>query len=63
MILKYLIQDREFTVVTQRTETGWWVGMVQELPGCGSQGANFDEFDEMIRDAICQYLAAQGAGN
>ena len=50
-----------FTVtMEQDPEDGWWVGLVKELPGCGSQGATLEELREMLADAIRCVLTARG---
>ena len=58
---KVAVAGREFTVtMEQDPEDGWWVGLVDGLPGCGSQGSTVDELREMVPDAIREYLAARG---
>lgn len=55
------VAGRKFTVtMEQDPEDGWWVGLVKELPGCGSQGGTLDELREMVKDAIHEYLIARG---
>lgn len=55
------VSGRRFTVtMEQDPEDGWWVGLVQELPGCGSQGGTLEELRVMVVDAVKQYLIAQG---
>lgn len=54
-----MVANRQFTVTfTQDPEDGWWVGLVPELPGCGSQGANLTEARAMVAEAIAEYLLA-----
>ena len=58
---KIAVAGRRYTVtMEQDPEDGWWVGLVNELPGCGSQGGSLDELREMVADAIHEYLAARG---
>ena len=58
---KVAVAGREFTVtMEQDPEDGWWVGLVKELPGCGSQGSTLEELREMVADAIREYLIARG---
>jgi DNA-binding transcriptional MerR regulator/predicted RNase H-like HicB family nuclease len=58
---KVSVGGREFTVMMEQDpEDGWWVGFVEELPGCGSQGATLDELREMIMDAAREYLIVRG---
>ena len=55
---KVVVEEREFTVtMEQDPEDGWWIGLVQGLPGCGSQGSTATELRENVVDAICEYLA------
>lgn len=51
---------REFTVVIEKDEDGWFVSTVVELPGCHSQGRTLDELMERTREAIEAYLEALG---
>jgi len=58
---KLALGGRRFTVTMQQDpEDGWWVGLVSELPGCGSQGRSLEELREMVADAIHEYLVARG---
>jgi len=58
---KVQVAGRKFTItMEQDPEDGWWVGLVKELPGCGSQGGTLDELREMVKDAIHEYLIARG---
>jgi len=55
------VPGRRFTVTMQQDpEDGWWIGLVEELPGCGSQGSTLEECREMVADAIHEYLVARG---
>ena len=40
---------REFTVVIERDEDGWFVGSVPDLPGCVSQGVTLDVLTANMR--------------
>lgn len=58
---KVKVAGRSFTVtIEQDPEDGWWVGLVDELPGCGSQGQTLEELREMVADAIRGYLIVRG---
>jgi antitoxin HicB len=37
-------------------ENPGWVARILELPGCITQGDNFEELDEMIKDAMREWL-------
>jgi predicted RNase H-like HicB family nuclease len=47
---------REFNVVVERDEEGYYVASVPELPGCHTQARSLDKLMERIREAIalCQ---------
>jgi DNA-binding transcriptional MerR regulator len=51
---------RVTVAMEQDPEDGWWIGLVRELPGCGSQGGTLDELREMVADAVREYLIARG---
>ena len=42
----------KLTAIYERTEDGWWVVSVPEIPGAHSQGRTLEEAREMIKDAI-----------
>ena len=56
------VAGRQFTVSIEQ-EGGWWIGLVWDLPGCGSQGGTLDELRDMLADAIQEYLTARGELN
>jgi predicted RNase H-like HicB family nuclease len=56
---KVTVAGREFTVRIER-DRRWWIGSVEELPGCGSQGRTLAELREMIADAAESYLIVRG---
>lgn len=43
---------REFTVVYQPIEDGWFMARVPELPGAVTQGRNLQEARRMIKEAV-----------
>lgn len=43
---------REFVVVIERDEDGWYVASVPALQGCHTQARSLDELTERIREAI-----------
>jgi predicted RNase H-like HicB family nuclease/DNA-binding Xre family transcriptional regulator len=45
-----------FTAVYERTDDGWWVVSVPEIPGAHSQGRTLEEARAMIRDAVRMLL-------
>lgn len=51
---------REFTVIIERDEEGWFVGSVPELPGCHTQAKSLDKLNDRIQEAIAACLEATG---
>ena len=47
---------REFSVVILEDESGGYIAVVPELPGCHTQGNSLDEVIENVREAIELYL-------
>ena len=43
---------REFTVVIERDDEGYYVASVPALPGCHTQARSRDELDTRIKEAI-----------
>ena len=56
---KVVVAGREFTVSIEK-DGKWWIGSVEELPGCGSQGRTLAELRAMLADAIEGYLIVRG---
>ncbi len=56
---RMVVDGRRFTMtMEQDPEDGWWIGLVKELPGCGSQGSTLGDLREMVADAIHQCLVS-----
>jgi predicted RNase H-like HicB family nuclease len=51
---------REFTVIIERDEDGWFVASVPELPGCHTQAKSLDKLNQRIQEAIAVCLEAKG---
>lgn len=47
---------REFSVVILEDESGGYIAIVPELPGCHTQGDSLDEIIRNIKEAIELYL-------
>jgi predicted RNase H-like HicB family nuclease len=49
---------REYSVVVERDEDGWYVASVPTLPGCHTQARSLDELMVRIQEAIeaCQMV-------
>jgi predicted RNase H-like HicB family nuclease len=52
---------REYNVVVERDEAGWYVASVPALPGCHTQAKSLDELMARVREAIEAYLEAGDA--
>jgi len=53
-------QQREFYVVIEQDEDGFYVGEVPQLPGCYAQGRTLDELLQNIKEVIQLCLERQG---
>lgn len=53
-------KPREFIVVIERDEDGWYVASVPELRGCHTQARSLDELTERIKEAILLCLETSG---
>jgi predicted RNase H-like HicB family nuclease len=52
--------QRQFDVVIERDEDGFYVASVPQLPGCHTQARSLDEITERIREAIELCLEVEG---
>ena len=52
--------SREFSVVIERDEAGYYVASVPTLPGCHTQARSLDELMERVREAIALNLEDRG---
>ncbi len=50
---------REFSVVVERDEEGWYVASVPALPGCHTQAKSLDQLLTRIREAIALCLEVE----
>ena len=50
---------REFSVVIERDEEGYYVASVPALPGCHTQARSLDELMERVSEAIALYLEVE----
>ncbi len=53
---------REFTVVIERDEDGFYVAHVPELKGCHTQARSLDTLMKRVRQVIQLCLEAEGQG-
>lgn len=53
--------QRQFDVVIERDEEGYYVASVPQLPGCHTQEKSLDDVTTRIREAIELCLEVEGA--
>lgn len=51
---------REFTVVIEKDEDGYFVGTVPRLKGCHTQAKSLDELMDRMKEAVQLCLEAEG---
>ena len=51
---------RQFDVVIERDEDGYYVASVPQLPGCHTQARSLDEVMERIQEAIALCVDVRG---
>ncbi len=51
--------SREFSVVIELDEEGYYVGSVPALPGCHTQARSLDELIDRVREAIALCLEVE----
>ena len=54
------VTKREFYVIIERDEDGYYVGEVPQLKGCYSQGETIDELMANIKEVIDLCLEEEG---
>jgi predicted RNase H-like HicB family nuclease len=52
---------REFDVIIERDEEGFFVATVPALPGCHTQARSLDELTERVKEAIALCLEVERA--
>jgi predicted RNase H-like HicB family nuclease len=53
--------QRQFDVVIERDEEGYYVASVPQMPECHTQARSLDEVTERIREAVQLCLWVEGA--
>ena len=53
---------REFSVIVERDEEGWYVASVPALPGCHTQARSLDKLMARVREAIALCLEVERNG-
>ena len=61
MITEAIPLQRQFDVVIERDEEGYYVASVPQLPACHTQAKSLDEVTERIREAVELCLEVEGA--
>jgi len=51
---------REFTVVIEKDEDGYFIGTVPQLKGCHTQAKSLDELMERMKEVVLLCLEAEG---
>jgi predicted RNase H-like HicB family nuclease len=54
------MQERQYDVVIERDEEGFYVASVPQMPGCHTQAGSLDELMQRIQEAIALCLEVQG---
>ena len=52
--------ERQFDVVIERDDEGYYVASIPQLPGCHTQGRTLDEVNQRIREAAALWLEVEG---
>ena len=52
---------RDFSVIIEKDEAGWFVAHVPELRGCHTQAKSLDKLMARVKEAITACLEAHGA--
>lgn len=47
---------KDFYMMIERDEEGWYIGSVPELPGCHTQARTIEELSERMKEAIELYI-------
>jgi predicted RNase H-like HicB family nuclease len=55
-----LKRKREFTVVIETDEDGYFVGTVPQLKGCHTQAKSLDQLMERVKEAVLLCLEVEG---
>jgi len=51
-----MVKEKEFNIVIQKGEDGYFISEVIELPGCHTQAKTLDELIKRTKEAIELYL-------
>lgn len=61
--MKTQVRNKQFKVLIERDEDGYFIGSVPALPGCHTQARSLNELKARVKDAIaaCLLLAKEDA--
>ena len=51
--------SRKFSVIIEKDQDGYFIGLVPELPGCHTQAKSLDTLQKRLKEAIRLYLEAE----
>ena len=51
---------RDFTVIIEKDEDGYFIGTVPQLKGCHTQAKSLDELMERMKEVVSLCLEAEG---
>jgi len=51
--------SRKFSVIIEKDEEGYFIGLVPELPGCHTQARSLDVLQKRLKEAIRLYLEVE----
>lgn len=57
------LNKREFSVIVEKDEDGYYVASVPALRGCHTQARSLDKLMERVREAILLCLEVEGEGS
>jgi len=56
-------KKRQFHVIIERGEDGYYIGSVVELPGCHTQARTLKELDKRIKKVMELYVDSEEVGS
>ena len=51
--------SRKFSVIIEKDQGGYFIGLVPELPGCHTQAKSLNALQKRLKEAIHLYLEAE----
>jgi predicted RNase H-like HicB family nuclease len=51
--------SRKFSVIIEKDQEGYFIGLVPELPGCHTQAKSLDVLEKRLKEAIRLYLEVE----